>query len=393
MLRRRSVLVVAIVLCSVLVLPLLNMASRLRSGRPQEWTAASMFSTRVEAAAWVNHVLYGWGISTAPRSVIVGRDGWLYLGDGYSTTVTAMRRGQTEQDVARAVRIASATRAWGLWLRQHGVTAYSVLVGPNKSSIYPEHLPRWASPAPSAPVDALFAHAAPWYVDARPALLQAKGRARAPLYYRTDTHWNEWGGSVAFGALAQALAPQAPDLRWPGQQALAVQEVRPRPGGDLANFLLLTDVLADEEPVTGLSGSAVETVHYDVGRDYDTAADHARADGDVGRVPRRAGATSPHISLNPVRVVSPGALNARKVLWLHDSFGEALAPPMAATFSQTLHMRWDRALRDGLLAKVVEDWRPDFVIVTVVEREALSEAFTVPPPGAESAPQRSAARP
>lgn len=372
MLRRRTFLVAACLVCSVLVLPVLNVASRLQAATPRPWTIASLFDIRFEAAGWMSHVLYGWGISSAPEKVVVGRQGWLYLGDAFTATVSASRRGQSAADIASAERIVAATRAWDAWLRERGVKDFRVVVGPNKASVYPEYLPRWALPAHPAPVDALFARAAPWFVDVRPALLRAKAETAAPLYYTTDTHWTYPGGSVAFETLALALAQRSKDLRWPGADLLALRDVVPRQGGDLARLLQLQHDLADTEPHTGASSARLETIHHAAGCD---------------KVLRRGGSAEPDAPLDPTRVVSPGALNARKVLWLRDSFGGALAPLMAATFSETLHVRWDTALRDGQLAQLVESWRPDYVLVTVVERDALSPLLATLPPDAPGASQ------
>ena len=84
-----------------------------------------------------------------------------------------------------------------------------------------------------------------------------------------------------------------------------------------------------------------------------------------------------------------------RVLWLRDSFGAALEPWMAATFSDTLQMHWREALQSpDVLAALVEQWKPDYVFVTVVERDARVVAFTRGPPhSADQALQNAAPDP
>ena len=54
---------------------------------------------------------------------------------------------------------------------------------------------------------------------------------------------------------------------------------------------------------------------------------------------------------------------------------------MAATFSQTVQLHWDQALKPGgRFIDLVEKWKPDYVFITVVERDSRSPLFTPPAP-------------
>ena len=91
--------------------------------------------------------------------------------------------------------------------------------------------------------------------------------------------------------------------------------------------------------------------------------------------------TGPNVAINsstkPLLVKSSGALNNKKVLWLRDSFGNSLSPLMAATFSDVMQLHWSEALKPGgSFARLVQDWQPDYVFVTVVERNARAAVFT-----------------
>lgn len=362
MLKSRVFLFIGLVLGGLLLAPLANTVASLREGAGPRWDRAALFNVD-RPARWLNRALYAAGISTAPNQVVIGREGWLYLGDEYERTRTATRRAARAEDIARAGQVAAAARAWEDWLRRRGVRLYRVLVAPNKESIYPEHLPRWAQPAGPGMTDALAAAARATHVDVRAALRSARQQPHA-LYYRTDTHWNGAGAAFAFQAFAAQVGAAAPELRWPAPEAADIVSVAPRPGGDLARFLRLSDALGDLEPVTRLAVPQLEYHDFMMG------------------APLRPGSTELRDTRRPVVHVSPAALNRARVLWLRDSFGDALSPWMAATFSHTMQLHWNEALPSPQkLAALVERWKPDYVFVTVVERAATVGAFTRLPPG------------
>lgn len=90
-------------------------------------------------------------------------------------------------------------------------------VAPDKATVYPEHLPHWATRAAQhSPLDRLTAmiraDGALHFVDLRPALIAAKSRSR--VYYATDSHWNSIGARIAYGELMRSVgdvvAPRLP---------------------------------------------------------------------------------------------------------------------------------------------------------------------------------------
>ncbi len=84
-------------------------------------------------------------------------------------------------------------------------------------------------------------------------------------------------------------------------------------------------------------------------------------------------------SMTPIQIKSPKALNKTKVLWLRDSFGSAMSPLIAATFSDVVQMHF-LALEPQSLGDLVERYRPDIVIITSVERDTRNAFFQSLPP-------------
>lgn len=316
---------------------------------------------------WAALLLYPLGISTDPKQVIIGKDGWLYLGDNYLQTVSDDRRAATEADISIGKDIGAATNAWDAYLAGKGVKVFRIMIGPNKGSIYPEHMPSWARPVLSNPTDALFAEVGQeHFIDLRPPLLSAKLTHGENLYFKTDTHWNALGAGIAFRAFAQQVGKAAPELRWPPERVYELTGITPRNGGDLANFLRLTASLSDYEPKINSTSLQVETTQVDFA---------------TKEIIKKGGNPKLGAPNKPLLVKSVGALNDAKVLWLRDSFGTSLSPLMAATFSEVLQVHWSYAVGQGAnLTRLVDEWKPDYVFFTVVERAARTAAFANYPP-------------
>ena len=329
------------------------------------WSQHALFNMD-HAAAPVNRVLSWLGVSADPDQVIIGREGWYFLGDEHSQTLSNARQGQTQATIELAQRVSAAAESWDDWMRRRGVKAFRIMLGPDKSTIYQEYLPDWAKPAQPTPLDALVENGSQEvFLDLRPILAGAKANSPTPLYYRTDTHWNAIGAGAAFMRLAQSMAAVAPDLRWPSASDLEARSVAQRKGGDLARFLRFDGQINEPVPVSGIESWPLETWHIDL---------------DSGREVFRGGNMAVEPSVTPLLVVSPNALNKRRVLWLRDSFGTAMAPYMAATFSEVVQLHWQEAIKpEGRMAGLIEEWKPDYVFMTVVERRVLSETMATFP--------------
>ncbi|MCK7576286.1 MAG: hypothetical protein MZV65_35105 [Chromatiales bacterium] len=244
---------------------------------------------------------------------------------------------------------------------------YRIQVVPNKSSVYTEYLPTWAQPVPDNPISRMLEQVgSSIYVDSLPSLLDAKTRFSAPLYYRTDSHWNALGAWIAYRDLAQSVESFSPEeIQWlaPDQMRLSVRE--DQAWRDLAGFLWLGDVLGDTEVMVDVDiGRPIPTVHVD----FETGERTSMSDNPRVGAPQR-----------PLLVHSPNALNQARVLWLRDSFGTAMAPFMAATFSETLQLNYGLQSPEEF-ASMVDQFKPDYVIVTGVERASLSDWFQLSPP-------------
>lgn len=363
--KKMALMYVGVALLVLTIVPAINLTLGTEKKGHKWWSGSGLFNLDF-ALPYLSHLFYPLGISTDPEQVIIGKNDWLYLGDSHDHTISVTRRGATAEDEDVTRRIGRAMSSWEQWLKRKGVKRFQVMLGPDKSTIYPEFLPDWMRPAADSATNSLLADVdRRIYVDTRSALMAAKSRFPESLYYRTDTHWNSLGASVAFRAFTSELARNEAELQWFSEQQIRVSELNERHGGDLAKFLGMKNILQDQEVVMEIvSEKPIETELYDF---------------ETGKLTASGGNPKIGAPQQPLLVKSRYALNRKRVLWLRDSFGTALSPFMAATFSETLQLHYNKA--DPVrFAQLVDTYKPEYVFVTVVERGARGKWFENLPP-------------
>lgn len=309
------------------------------------------------------------GISTNPAAVIVGTGGWLFLGDQENRNTSAQRYGESDRDARIALEMGHNLLAWEAWLHAQGVRGVAWVVGPDKHRIYNQHLPKWIDLGRPARIRGFVDGPAKHLIaDPTGALKSMSAGDAPPTYYPSDTHWNMWGAAVGMETLRSTLRRQGLDLNWALATPPAIASVDDRAGGDLARFLHTEDATRDPEPhPISLAPMPPQSDIREWGTDRVLQAD---AQGQL-QYPGKI-----------VRVITPDAANDLKVLWIRDSFGIAQSPLMAVNFKETVQVHWHAAFTEDaqLLIKLVQDQRPDLVVLTVVERVMPSRLFSTPPP-------------
>lgn len=308
------------------------------------------------------------GISMNPDQVIIGRDGWLHLGDNYGKNISVKRGIDAISHQMIGEKIGSSLSHWNEWMQTRGVRSFVFMVGPDKASVYPQTLPKWAQPSQFYdPLESLINEAKSVILDLRSTLKTIASSADHRLYYTTDTHWNQVGAAHAFVLLGERLQDADSTLRWTLQAPVKIKTQLERDGGDLSLFLRSSRSIRDIEPIVD-GGSALH--NESIITDYET--------GEFISKNRGAGVDFP---FKTVHVATPSAINQRRVLWLRDSFGGALSPWMASVFSETIQLHWKRGMKDNaqLLNQIISNWKPQLVIFTVVERDTHSALFQATP--------------
>lgn len=131
-----------------------------------------------------------------PNKCYRGRDNWLFLGNDYDRCVDALtgKWKPSAQELANQLQFFTEVKK----IVQESGAEFHMLIGPNKSTIYPEYLPPLTFPAKkrciTPAVEQLKAGGISIF-DSTETLLENKDKGL--LYFRSDTHWNNLGAKVA----------------------------------------------------------------------------------------------------------------------------------------------------------------------------------------------------
>jgi alginate O-acetyltransferase complex protein AlgJ len=176
------------------------------------------------------------------------------------------------------------------------------------------------------------------FLDLRPMLLEAK--SREPVYWKADTHWNQYGVYVGYRALMQEVRAALPGRRLIVMGPQDFERFWARgAGGDLANMM----------GVPELYNESFEAM-----------------------VPRDQ--TLP--SRDPTRQLFEvnGDERGPRLVMFDDSFGNELIPLMARSFSHAAYF-WGK---HNMSAQFIEVERPDVVIDEFSERFLTGSRWEVP---------------
>lgn len=299
---------------------------------------------------------YRWLTDTllrSPDKTILGRAGWLYLRKGITEDVDAMplmrdwcgRAGFTERQLDEWVATITANRDW---LARRGI-GYLFVVPPNKLTVLPGHLPaRFRCRRGATRLDqleeALRRRGGIEVVDLRPALWQSAA-AGAPIWYRTDTHWNARGVAAAYAPLMSRIRALLPNAR-------AIESFDVRAGdrrlGDLGRMVQAGGV----EPDIAWAVAPRNIRSHSVATPFPAVSD---------RYGRRSSA----------REVDDPSLPTAMVL--HDSFFDgAMNDFLSESFSRSVFVFQGHPAIDRDL--VLRE-HPDIVIQEMVERNLLHPFF------------------
>jgi hypothetical protein len=305
------------------------------------WTRAVEGYTRL---------MYSLGSSPNRNVAVIGRDGFVFLGDDFNRNFSQAigRRVYSDQEVAEWAQTLALQREW---LKTQGSDMMYV-VAPAKWSVYPDKLPAWVDgrKAPRT-LERLLADPAvhPTLLDVRPNLIRA--RDGADTYSPLNTHWTDYGALIAWQAIAEALAKRDPKY--------AGLYVPPYSG------VTLSDSDNEFEGLIGLKGNNPWTmpIYRSALPAYQVVDDNGAVLGTYG------GARKTDLLDLPRSTRGLGAPLPMRVLVMRDSMGNSLSPFLQAAFGETVQV--DHKLGTGNptdLVPLVRRYHPDLVIYVVTER-------------------------
>ncbi len=306
------------------------------------------FGFRERLIHWLNFTkVVGLGVSPSPK-VILGSNGWLFYGDielPYYRALVPL----TFQELEQWRRLFETRRDW---LAVRGIP-YLVVIPPNKSTIYPEHMPPSYNQVHARSrldqlMDYLRVHTDLKVLDLRQPLLAAKNTER--VYYRTDTHWNWHGGYVGYAAIVAALSEWFPQLQ-PVDRNVFRDQLYEEPGRDLSMMLGLREYFAD--------------------RYIDIAAPKPREAIDVGQTKEESDLPGRQARRGEDFAYENRGKGLPRAVVFRDSFATWLIPLLADHFDRIV-FSWQYSF-DRIL---VEKEHPDVVVQEMVERILIHPAET-----------------
>jgi alginate O-acetyltransferase complex protein AlgJ len=290
------------------------------------------FGFRNQLVHW--HIQWQLALFYGGRSdVMMGKDGWLFFDENQMHMVEHYQ-GTLQFSPQELAKLRQAQEYRRDWLAQRG-TQYVFIIVPDKQSIYPEYLPVWLKPIRHHTkldqfIDYMHAYSTVTVLDLRPALRKAK--QTAPTYYKTDSHWNFFGGFVASEEIAKVLSKKIPGLEPLSLDSFEFQKEQLK-RGDLTTLL---GVYAAEEDITLVPKinlpSLVETVQNSKFTVPTYFTSNASAKGTC--------------------------------IVFRDSFGPALKPFLGYHFGKVGYF-WAPG---GFETNTIEETKPDVVVSEIVER-------------------------
>jgi hypothetical protein len=263
----------------------------------------------------------------ANRVVLLGKDDWLFWRYDIEQHSGLRLLGQLEIDNW----LGNLTYLHD-WLASKGIR-FVFVIAPDKSEIYPEHLPDGVPAAPFTALDQLTAALETQsgfdFIDLRPLLKAAK--VKDQIYYKTDSHWNSLGAYLALSTVLQGRLPQGVSL-----PALAEYRLEPsRFAGDLVQLLGLDCCISEPQ------GKLI--------RNFPDPIKDSGFKMKDGQEVRWIDTT--HSELPPIFVYG-------------DSFSDAWLAPLADVTGRVVYRRNDHPLH----ASEVEAEKPGLFIYEIVQR-------------------------
>lgn len=178
---------------------------------------------------------------TSPQKLVtVGKKNWLFYADDDEIVKFTGYHHSSDATIDAWKQILADRQTM---LAAQGIH-YLFMVGPNKSTVYPEFLPeRIRAKRVTSALEKLNQKLASppqftGFIDLQDVLLSAKNNDL--LFYESDTHWNHSGAYAAYTAITTHLSKKFDGFQ-PIPREQLTQEVEILPGGDMAAMINLRE--------------------------------------------------------------------------------------------------------------------------------------------------------
>lgn len=275
--------------------------------------------------------------SPLPDRVVIGKEGWYYLGDDvkvYSKTLGLIAPDQEKID-----RICNVVSEMKLFCDSLGVDFYFA-IAPNKGTIYPEYLPLKPNDTKHEKYFVIPQLREKYNINAIDLslpILEKKDSVR--LYYKKDSHWNHYGGFLAAKYLMDSVS-ESHDVRRLKEEDYDILR--------LPYDYLISDLT-----------KMLKRKSYD--EDF---AVERKEKQDVEREEQEGSAERPNI----VYVKNRNNIGKSTAFVVRDSFFSVMLNPVSESLSETTFIWGGGFDKQLLLEEIKKKGKPDFILVESVER-------------------------
>ncbi len=287
--------------------------------------------------------------------VIMGNKGWFFYNDIGSIN-DYRRMSEVDSNLARYIVTNFLIRQQ--WLQAKGIKFY-ILVPPNKERIYPDYMPKRIKIIEGIGHNTLDYFAKYLmefggikFIDPSDSLLAA--RRRKDVYYKTDTHWNTFGGFKGYQKLMYEVVKDFSDLRVFKENEFTYAEVF-NEEGDLSSMIGLNATNKRKEIM-------MKHIDSSIALDYN--------------IPTK-------MLLKYSNVIS-GPHKKRKLLMFRDSFGSYMIPFLNLQFDETVYV-WNYIF----MHQLIEEEKPDIVVFESLQRFLLFSLLVQNPTELNNLPMHS----
>lgn len=312
----------------------------------------------------INKVLYYYGINAQYNEVIIGNEGYLFLGVAHNPLGVNYQYGLADNDTIEKAVINLKNKQD--YLDKKNIQSLIVII-PDKESIYQNKIPIRFGFKKNVFTDLFLEHA----MQKKLRVLFAKNFLKPDkkqTYSKTDTHWNHYGSYLGYNKTMDELYAIY-NVQLKKIDSLTFFELV-IDNGDLARFLKINNE-KDIYDKDLMWNSSLED--YIINR-CKFSIDKEKKFSDCQKIKN----IITDVNQQTYYTFNKNALNKKKLLWIRDSFGNNNSPLYQVTFEKIIQIHHSY-LDNNTFHSLIDKEKPDYVILQVVERGIYTSVYTTEP--------------
>lgn len=277
--------------------------------------------------------------------VYIGLDDWYYYTGAKNLLDYAGRYPLSDADLSFWLE---SYREKKNWLKSKGIQ-YLLVTPPNKQTVYPEFvMSSWREVQGKTRLhqlkEVLTENDNATFIDLSPVLISQKGNDL--LYYKSDTHWTQYGAYLGYKTLVEKLATMLPGSGF--KKDFTFSEVTDTCNKEIDICGDLTSMLLDFKPFEE---------SYKVVTNFSPCATELPFNYVLDGINTRKNAPS----------FTRGCQEKKlKAVVFRDSFLNTMEPFLSENFAEIIYL-WKKYDQDNM-EKILEVFQPDIIIEETVER-------------------------